>query len=128
MATFFIAEDDKFMFRLYERVFTNAGHTLEVAEDGEAALGKLAAMNEKPKVIVLDVMMPKVNGFEVLEKIKKDPSLKDIPVMMLTNLSGEEDKKKAIALGAKEYFIKSDHDPKQVLERVLVLAGVPQQA
>lgn len=123
MATFFIAEDDKFMFRLYERVFTNAGHTLEVAEDGEAALGKLVAMNEKPKVIILDVMMPKLNGFEVLEKIKQDPSLKDIPVMMLTNLSGDEDKKKGISLGAKDYLVKSDYEPKQVMERVLALAG-----
>ncbi len=122
MATFFIAEDDKFMFRLYERVFTLAGHTLEVAKDGEEALIKLSGMNPKPAVIVLDIMMPKMNGFEVLTEIKKKPELQNIPVVLLTNLSGEEDKRKGLALGAKEYLIKSDYDPKQVLEKVLALA------
>lgn len=122
MSTFFIAEDDKFMFRLYERVFTLAGHKLEVAQDGEEALTKLSAMDPKPAAIILDVMMPKKNGFEVLEAVKKDPALKEIPVALLTNLSGEEDKRKGLALGATEYLIKSDHDPKQVLEKVLTLA------
>lgn len=123
MSTFFIAEDDKFMLRLYERVFKLAGHTLEVAEDGEEAVTRLAALNPKPSVIVLDVMMPKLNGFEVLEKIKKDPTLKDIPVAMLTNLSGEEDKKKALALGAKVYLVKSDNEPKHVVDEVIKLAA-----
>lgn len=122
MATFFIAEDDKFMFRLYERVFKLAGHTLEVAKDGEEAIEKLSSMSEKPAVIVLDVMMPKKNGFEVLETVKKNPSLKDIPVVLLTNLTGEEDKRKGLSLGATEYLIKSDHDPKIVVNKVIALA------
>lgn len=122
MATFFIAEDDKFMFRLYERVLTGAGHTVEVAKDGEEALMKLSTMSPKPAVIVLDIMMPKINGFEVLGEIKKDPALKDIPVVLLTNLSGEENKRKGLALGAVEYLIKSDYEPKQVAEKVIALA------
>jgi len=122
MATFFIAEDDKFMFRLYERVFTNAGHTIEVAKDGEEALAKLSAMNPKPAVIVLDVMMPKKNGFEVLQELKKNPELAQVPVVLLTNLSGDEDKRRGLALGAKEYLIKSDYEPQQVVDKVLALA------
>ena len=122
MAHFFIAEDDKFMYRMYERVFTLGGHTLEGAQDGEEALTKLAAMNPKPAVIVLDIMMPKKSGFEVLEEVKKNPELKDIPVMLLTNLSGDENKRKGLSLGAAEYVIKSDFDPKQVVEKVIALA------
>lgn len=110
------------MFRLYERSFASAGHTLEVAKDGEEALAKLSAMNPKPSVIVLDVMMPKKNGFEVLQELKKDSALAEIPVVLLTNLSGDEDKRKGLALGAKEYLIKSDYEPQQVVEKVLALA------
>ncbi len=110
------------MFRLYERVFTLAGHTLEVATDGEEALVKLASMNPKPAAIILDVMMPKKNGFEVLQELTKNPELAAIPVVLLTNLSGDEDKRRGLALGAKEYLIKSDYEPQQVVDKVLALA------
>jgi len=121
MMTFFIAEDDPLMVRLYERAFKLAGHEIFVAKDGDEALAAIAKMEKKPSVIILDVMMPKLSGFDVLSRLKQDETTKRIPVVMLTNLAGEEDKKKGLSLGATEYLIKSDYSPEEVVERVTAL-------
>jgi|CXWL01.1.fsa_nt_gi DNA-binding response OmpR family regulator len=121
MKTFFAAEDDELMCHLYERAFRLAGHEIEIAHDGEEALAKLTQMSPKPAVVVLDVMMPKMNGFDVITKMKGDDTLKNIPVIMLTNLAGEEDMQKGLALGALEYLVKSDYNPGQIVEKVVAL-------
>jgi CheY-like chemotaxis protein len=123
MANFFIAEDDPLMSRMYERAFRLGGHAITMAADGEAALAELAKISPKPDVIILDVMMPKMSGFDVLAKVKKDKALKDIPTVMLTNLAGKEDAEKAIALGAASYLIKSDYNPKQVVDKMVEFAA-----
>src|SRR6266403_1599067 len=105
MAVFFMGEDDPLMARMYERAFRLSGHTLTIASDGEAALTVLPAMKEKPVAIILDVMMPKKSGFDVLTTLKADPAYKDIPMVMLTNLSGKEDAEKALSLGAVAYLV-----------------------
>lgn len=118
MANLFIAEDDPLMSRMYERAFRLGGHELKMAGDGEEALATLEKMDPKPVVILLDVMMPKVSGFDVLRKIKADEKLKNIPVILLTNLAGEQDAEKGLSLGAVLYLIKSQYDAKQVVAKV----------
>ncbi len=118
MATLFIAEDDPLMSRMYERAFRLGGHELKMAGDGEEALTMLNTMEQKPSLILLDVMMPKVSGFDVLRKIKADEKLKGIPVILLTNLAGQADAEKGLELGAIMYLVKSQYDPKQVVAKV----------
>jgi CheY-like chemotaxis protein len=114
----FMAEDDPLMSRMYERAFRLAGDELIMAHDGEEALTMLQKVEEKPAVILLDVMMPKINGFDVLRKIKEDEKLKSIPVIMLTNLAGDSDAEKALSLGAVLYLVKSQYNPKDIVAKV----------
>ena len=114
----FMAEDDPLMSRMYERAFRLAGDELIMAHDGEEALAMLQKAEEKPAVILLDVMMPKINGFDVLRKIKEDEKLKSIPVIMLTNLAGDSDAEKALSLGAVLYLVKSQYNPKDIVAKV----------
>ncbi|MEI8232832.1 MAG: response regulator [bacterium] len=117
-----IVEDDPLMSRLYSKVFSIEGYEVSVAIDGEEGL--LAVHKSKPTVILLDVMMPKMNGLELLEKLKSDPETKKIPVIMLTNLAGEADAEKAITLGAVKYIVKSEYEPKAIVNMVKeILAG-----
>ncbi len=113
-----MAEDDPLMSRMYERAFRLGGHELTMAHDGEEAIDLLQKMEEKPTVILLDIMMPKTNGFDVLRKVKEDEKLKNIPVIMLTNLAGDSDAEKALSLGAVLYLIKSQYDPKEIVAKV----------
>ncbi|HEX3082171.1 MAG TPA: response regulator [Candidatus Saccharimonadia bacterium] len=122
-----IAEDDPMMSRLYEKVFNLEGFQVQIAQDGQAALDK--AREFKPTLVILDVMMPKLNGLAALEQFKADPNLKDMPVVMLTNLAGQQDAENAIAKGAVKYIIKSEHDPREVVMIVKeVLGGGPEPA
>ena len=118
MTRLFIAEDDPLMSRMYERIFKLSGHDLTMAFDGEEALETIKKMDPKPAVAILDIMMPKKSGFEVLRAMKEDPNLKSIPVILLTNLAGEQDAQKGLELGAVLYLIKSQYTPKQVVEKV----------
>lgn len=118
MAHLFLGEDDPLMSRMYERAFRLNGHELTMAADGEEALEKLKAMDPLPVLVLLDVMMPKMSGFDVLRKIKEDEKLKNIPVILLTNLAGQQDAEKGLSLGAVLYLIKSQYDPKQVVAKV----------
>ncbi len=132
MAKILIVEDDPLMSRMYQKIFTFEGYEVEMAGDGQEGFEK-ASMTH-PTLILLDVMMPKMNGLETLDKLKLDPDLKSIPVIMLTNLAGEKDAETALAKGAVKYIVKSEHDPKEVADTVKeVLSGytrdeVPQVA
>ena len=75
-------------------------------------------METAPTLILLDVMMPKKNGFDVLRQVKQNEKLKNVPVVMLTNLAGESDAEKALSLGAVLYLVKSQYDPKEVVNKV----------
>jgi DNA-binding response OmpR family regulator len=116
--TIFMAEDDPLMSRMYERAFKMDGFDFELAIDGEDAITKLDKIGTLPTVIMLDIMMPKKNGFDVLRYIKQNDKLKKIPVIMLTNLAGEEDAEKALSLGAILYLVKSEYDPKQIVNKI----------
>jgi len=119
-----LVEDDQLIQRMYEKIFIFEKFEVEMASDGEEGLEKARTMNPKPTVILLDVMMPKMNGIEVLEKLKLDPELKAIPVVMLSNLAGENDVETALSKGAVKYIIKSEYDPKQISDMVKeIVAG-----
>jgi CheY-like chemotaxis protein len=122
MTKVLIVEDDPLMSRMYQKIFTFEQYEVELAGDGEEGLEKARLV--KPTLILLDVMMPKMNGLEVLDKLKADPETKTIPVVMLTNLAGEQDAETALAKGAIKYIIKSEYEPKQVTDMVKeILAG-----
>ncbi len=115
-AKILITEDDPLMSRMYQKIFTFEGFEVEMAADGQEGLDKARAI--KPTMILLDVMMPKLNGLQVLEKLKADPETKSIPVVMLTNLAGQQDAESALAKGAIKYIVKSEYEPKQVADMV----------
>jgi CheY-like chemotaxis protein len=122
MAKILVVEDDPLMSRMYQKIFTFEGYEVEMAGDGQEGLDKVRSY--KPTLILLDVMMPKLNGLQVLEKLKADPETKGTPVVMLTNLAGEQDAESALTKGAIKYIIKSEHDPKEVADMVKeILAG-----
>lgn len=122
MTKILIVEDDPLMSRMYQKIFTFEKYDVEMAQDGEEGLAK--AVSTSPTLIMLDVMMPKMNGLQVLEKLKADDRTKGIPVVMLTNLAGQQDAETALSKGAVKYLIKSEHEPKQVTDIVKeILAG-----
>ncbi|OGM29979.1 hypothetical protein A2801_00475 [Candidatus Woesebacteria bacterium RIFCSPHIGHO2_01_FULL_41_10] len=101
-----IVEDDTFLSRGYEIQFQEAGHEVSVAKDGREALELLTKF--QPEVIVLDLVMPKMDGFAVLEQLRKDDNFKTVPVMAVTNLGNKSDKDRCMSLGASEYIVKTD--------------------
>ena len=116
MAKILIIEDDPLMSRLYQKAFTFEGYQVVAAFDGEEGWEKMK--QENPNIILLDIMMPKMNGLEFLQKIKKDPDYKKIPIVCLTNLAGQQDAEKALLLGAVKYIVKSEYEPKQVVNMI----------
>jgi two-component system response regulator CpxR len=112
-----IIEDDTFINRIYKRVFGLTGFAIEVAQNGEEAMEKMESMNPSPALIILDIMIPKVSGFELLKRLKGDARWQNIPVIVMTNLSEKTDEEKAFHLGASLYLVKSDHNPREVALR-----------
>ncbi len=99
-----IVEDEHFLSTILANRLKKEGFDINQAFDGEEAIGFLKS--SKPDLIVLDLILPKKSGFEVLENISKDPQLSQIPVIILSNLGQESDIEKAKSLGAAEYYIK----------------------
>jgi DNA-binding response OmpR family regulator len=111
-----LAEDDKFISRAYFDGLSRAGFDVIQAYDGNAALVKIK--EAKPDIVLLDVIMPEKNGFEVLEELKKDDELKRIPVIVLSNLGQETDIQKGRELGANDYMIKANYSMTEVIEKI----------
>jgi two-component system, OmpR family, alkaline phosphatase synthesis response regulator PhoP len=111
-----LAEDDKFISKAYSAGLSGEGFEVIATYDGEEAMK--AIKKNKPDLILLDLVMPSKNGFEVLEELKLDKSLGKIPVLILSNLGQESDVEKAKALGAVDYLVKSNFSMKDVIEKV----------
>lgn len=111
-----LAEDDIQLIDLYNRKFALDGYEVQIAEDGQKAIDALKDF--KPDVAILDIMMPMVNGLEVLKYIKENDELKDIITIMLTNLSDEKTAEKIYELGATEYLVKAELTPLEVSSKV----------
>lgn len=114
-----IVEDDPTLAEMYSTKFASEGFEVLHAADGVA--GVEMAKAKKPDAILLDVMMPKMDGFAALKEIKADKALKKIPVVMLTNLGQEEDIKKGKELGADDYFVKANQTPAEIVAKVKTL-------
>lgn len=117
-----VVEDDEMLCQMYEMKLTKAGYECETALNGVQGFTKAKLI--KPTIILLDIMMPIKDGMTVLAELKAEPETKDIPVVMLTNLSDQTYIEKALETGAIGYMIKSNSDPGEVVEKVRqVLAG-----
>lgn len=111
-----LIEDDYFLSGIYLKKFELEGFDIFSVPEGEAGLK--AAKSKKPAVILLDILLPKKDGFAVLLDLKKDPNTRNIPVIVMTNLSEEVNIKRAFKLGAVDYLIKSNFLPIEVIEKV----------
>jgi CheY-like chemotaxis protein len=111
-----LAEDDRILRKAGETTLRRKGYSVIAAVDGEDALEK--ALTHRPDLILLDVMMPKLQGFEVLARLKGDAATRDIPVIMLSNLEHEVDIRRSIEGGARSYLVKSNVELEELAERV----------
>jgi len=111
-----VVEDDEVLLRALYLVFHDSQYTIATASDGATALSMAERLN--PDLVLLDLLLPKMNGFDFLRAIKANPKLSTIPVIVLSNLSDNEDKDKAKALGAADYFIKSNTDLSSLADKV----------
>jgi DNA-binding response OmpR family regulator len=111
-----LIEDDKFLRRVLEKKLSAEGFEVVSAVDGDEALEKI--ISDKPGIILLDIILPKKSGFLVLENVKKDPELRKIPVLIISNLGQDEDVKKGLSLGAIEYFVKAKVSLDDVVKKV----------
>lgn len=116
MAKIILVEDDDLIRRMYEQAFEFEHLNVQSATNGKEGLDLI--MQEKPDLVLLDVMMPEMNGLEVLERLKSDESVKNIPVIILTNLAADHDIQEALNRGAVKYIIKSEHTPAQIVKQV----------
>jgi two-component system phosphate regulon response regulator PhoB len=112
-----LVEDDPMVVRMYERKFKLEGFNLTMAFNGFE--GMEALKKERPDIILLDIMMPKMSGLEMLKLVKDDPQYKDLPVVMLTNLGDRaEDVEKCKELGAEDYWVKANIKLEDIIGRV----------
>jgi two-component system alkaline phosphatase synthesis response regulator PhoP len=112
-----IVEDDASIDKAYTTKFAHEDIKVKIAEDGELAMSILKK-NDLPSLILLDLMLPKKSGFEILAEIKKDARLKKIPVLILTNLAQELDADQGMTLGADEYLVKADLKIEDLVKKV----------
>lgn len=116
-----LAEDDSLLANMYKTKFTREGFQVLTAEDGEETLK--IALEQKIDFMILDIMMPKLSGIDVLKKLRQDPRGAKLPVLVLSNLAQEKEAQEAIQLGAKEFLVKANLTPSQVVLKVKQYLG-----
>lgn len=110
-----LIEDDPFLSEIYIAKFEEAGFEISVLN---GVLDAERVRERKPDIVLLDIVMPRVDGFELLRLIKDDEEIKDIPVVILSNLGEQENVEKGIALGAVAYLVKAHYTPTEVVAKV----------
>jgi DNA-binding response OmpR family regulator len=116
-----IIEDEKTLLEAIAKKLEMENYIVDTALDGEEGLEKIK--NNKPDLILLDILMPKVDGFEVLENLNKDPELSKIPVIIISNSGQPVEIERAMALGVKDYLIKAEFDPQEVIIKIKNILG-----
>lgn len=111
-----IVEDEEFLMRALKDNLEADDYDVAVTTNGEEAIEHLR--RHRPGLILLDLLMPKQDGFYVLEELRKNPEWKTIPVVVLSNLGGDLEIKRALEMGADDYFVKSQHPIEEVMEKV----------
>jgi len=116
MSQILLIEDDKFLRELIIQKLGREGFEVAEAPEGERGLSKMK--EERPDLVLLDLILPGIDGFEVLSRMKKDPVLASIPVIILSNLGQRDDVQKGIDLGAEDYLIKAHFTPGEIVEKI----------
>jgi len=116
-AKILLVEDDLFLRDLYVEVLKEQGFTVFTAEDGEEGL-RLGQDHPDASIMLLDIMLPKMHGVDVLKKLKEDPKTASLPIVMLTNLTEQSVVQESLRLGAVGYLVKVKYTPPQVVEKV----------
>ncbi len=116
MKKILLVEDDPFLIEIYTAKLENAGFSVDVASDGDMVMNKMKEV--KPDLVVLDIVLPNIDGWEILREIKRNEEFKNVKVVILSNLSEKEDVEKGIEEGADKYLIKSHYEPSQVVEEI----------
>lgn len=111
-----LVEDDPMIVEMYKMRFEEEGFEVLVTDRGSEALE--IASQQRPIAVLLDVILPEIDGFSILQNLKSSPDTRDIPVMLLTNLGQESDQEKGRQLGVADYFVKSQHTPADIIQRV----------
>ncbi len=111
-----IVEDEEYLAQMYQTKFENEGYEVLVANDGSEGIEK--AKKNKPDIILLDIILPKKDGFMVLKELKADKITANIKIIMLTNLGQDEDVTKGKKLGALDYLVKANLTPAQLVDKV----------
>jgi len=116
MAKILVVEDDKFLRELIVRKLSDEDFNVEEAVDGEEGLRKIKEL--KPDLVLLDLILPGIDGFEVLSRMKEEISLSSVPVIILSNLGQREDIERGLKLGAVDYLVKAHFTPNEIIEKV----------
>ncbi len=116
-----LVEDDPFLIDIYTTKLKEAGFSVEAATNGEEGIKK--AKEILPSLIILDIILPQIDGWEILKRIKEEKNLKSIPVIILSNLGQKNEVEKGLKLGANKYLIKAHYTPSQVVEEIKELLG-----
>lgn len=119
--TIVLVEDDSFLAGMYVAKLELEDYSVKLATDGESGLELIR--KERPDIVLLDIVLPGMDGFDVLKAIKKDATTKDIPVLLLTNLGQRGDVQRGLSLGAVDYLIKAHFMPSEVIEKIKNIVG-----
>ncbi len=111
-----IIEDDKFLRELITQKLIKEGYGVSEAVDGEEGIKKVK--EEKPDLVLLDLILPGIDGFEVLSRMREESALTSIPVIILSNLGQKEDVEKGLKLGAVDYLIKAHFTPGEIIDKI----------
>ncbi len=126
MKQILLVEDDPFLIDIYNTKLKDSGFKVEVAKDGEEALKRIKERNSDdldkktlwPDLLILDIVLPRLDGWQVLREIKKDTKLKDLKVIIFTNLCQKGEVEEGLALGATKYLIKAHYTPSEIVEEI----------
>lgn len=116
MKNILLVEDDPFLIDIYRSKLKEVGFSVDTAEDGEQAITKMK--DKKPDLVLLDIVLPDIDGWEILKQIKTDPELKDLKVVILSNLGQKNEVEKGVELGAVKYLIKAHFTPSEVVSEI----------
>jgi len=111
-----IIEDEKILLDLLQKKLSQEGYDILASHNGKEGLK--AMKEQKPDLILLDIIMPKMSGFEVMEEMNKDPELKEIPIIIVSNSGQPVEIERAQSLGAKDWLVKTEFDPQLVIDKV----------
>ncbi|MEA3357209.1 MAG: response regulator [Patescibacteria group bacterium] len=119
-----VIEDEQFLRQLISRKLSSEGYTVVEALDGEDGLIKIKT--ERPDLVLLDLILPGINGFTVLSKVKNDPEISNIPIIILSNLGQDDDIDKGRKLGAVDYLIKTRFTPAEIIQKIKKFLDQPE--